>query len=69
MPGSRSQRECREQRKGRVRPCLTEVGSLSRMRQMEGQEAVFNSNKMGLTIGLLNFIGPVAATSKRCQSF
>lgn len=39
------------------------------MRQMKGQ-AVFNGSGMGLTIGLLNFVGPVAASaSKCCQNF
>lgn len=40
------------------------------MRQMEGQEAVFNGSRMELTIGLLNFIGPVAAsTSESCRRY
>ena len=40
------------------------------MRRMKGQEAVFYGGRIGLTIGLLNFIGPVAAsTSKCCQIF
>lgn len=43
---------------------------VSWMRQMEGQEAVFNGSRMGLTIGLLNFIGPVAAsTSESCRRY
>lgn len=33
---------------------------------MKGQEAAFYGGRMGLTIGLLNFIGPVAASTSEC---